>query len=223
VNDTVVYTAITGSYNELKPHPDVSDVDWIAFLDEPQEPENWTIRKINAPHWLGRAASPREVAKAYKLFPHECLSRYPRSVWIDGTVTVTDPRFPAEALRIAERTGIGLWRHPERDCIYAEAEVSLRFPKYREEPIEDQVAYYHDQLYPEHGGLWAGGIIARYHDRFRIEGLMSCWWAEINRWSIQDQLSLAYCLRQLRISPGEFPASLYANPWLTVTGHDPSR
>ena len=43
---TAIYTCITGSYNDLQPHPEIEDVDWIAFLDAPSDRTDWKIRSF---------------------------------------------------------------------------------------------------------------------------------------------------------------------------------
>ena len=143
-------------------------------------------------------------------------------MWIDGTVEVHDPGFVEMALDFARGSGIALWRHPERDCIFTEAVVSASMPKYALEPVLDQAAAYGLRGHPQDGGLWACGILARHHTH-AVEALDFAWLDEVERWSIQDQLSFAYVVRAMGISPGELPFALYDNPWLTVTGHDPTR
>jgi Protein of unknown function (DUF616) len=212
-----VYTAILGGYNELQTHPEIPGVDWIAFVDAPLDRDDWDIRVVRR----SAITPPRRAAKLYKMLPHVVLPVYEETIWIDGTVKVISPRFVEEAMPCAEETGFALFRHPERDCIYTEAVVSLSMEKYRNEPLLDQVTHYADNGYPVDGGLWACGILAR-RDTNAVRTLMEDWLDEVEAWSVQDQLALPYCLWTLGFEPGRFPGHLYANPWLTVTGHDPA-
>ena len=210
---TCIYTAIVGGYNPLQPHPEIDGIEWVAFTDwDTPADSNWQIRRIRP------NTSPRLFAKKYKLLPHLYLPEFPKTIWIDGTVRVDSPSI-LEALSCTH-DGIAMFRHPQRHDIFSEAEVSMVMPKYMEEPIWEQVDSYRAAGIPPHG-LWAATVIAR-EDNDQVRELGEMWLDQIQRWSIQDQISLPYCLWRLGIEPGAFPASLYDNPWLTVTGHNPN-
>jgi hypothetical protein len=166
--------------------------------------------------------TPRRVAKYFKMRPDLVLPEYDRTIWIDGTVRVDSPTIAEEAMSWTSGSGIAMFVHPERDDVVDEADVSLTMPKYQAEPIAQQVQHYLGQGLPRHGGLWCGGIIARQNTE-QMAQFGEAWLAEVERWSVQDQLSLVYVLSKLQITPGAFPASLYQNPWLTVTGHNPNQ
>jgi hypothetical protein len=224
VNKLAVYTCITGDFNALQPHPPTPGVDWMCFTDAitvpmyADQPDDWHLVPLTVPPGV----SPRRLAKSVKLYPHQVLDpEVKASIWIDGTARVTSEAFPYEAFNCVGAQQIAMWRHPERDCIYDEAVASLPFPKYTQEPILDQVAHYWRAGFPLHGGLWAAGVIARIHGP-SCGVLADAWMAEITRWSIQDQLSLPPVLHRLGLVPGAFPGSLYANDWLTITGHNPN-
>jgi|ERR1035437_468620 hypothetical protein len=212
------YTCITGSYNELSEHPSIPGIDWIAFSDTVNMDPDWEIRRIQTPVGM----TPRRAAKYFKMRPDLVLPEYDQSIWIDGTVRVNSPTFAFEALSWTSGSGIALFRHPERDDILHEADVSLTMPKYQAEPIDTQVEHYLNSGFPRHSGLWCGGIIARQHTAL-VRQFGEMWLAEVDRWSVQDQLSLPVVLRALNITPGAFPASLYSSPWFTITGHNPNR
>lgn len=213
-----VYTAITGGYNDLQPVPTIPGVDCIAYVEgaAPHHRDGWEVR----PAWAS-ARHPRRAAKLYKLFPHLVLPTHDATIWIDGTVALHVPEFVDLALRVAEPSGLALWRHPERGCIYQEAVVSVTMDKYADEPIMAQAGHYQDQGHPVDAGLWACGILARWH-RPEVETLCGMWADEVDRWSVQDQLSFPVVARRLGFTPDALPAALYDNPWLTVTGHNPT-
>ena len=215
---TAIYTCVTDHYNPLQPHPPIPDVDFIAFSDTLTHHPDWEIQHIDRPSDV----SPRRMAKQFKMLPQVYLPAHDRSVWVDGTIRIDSPTFPEEAMACAEATGIAMFAHPERDDILDEANVSLTMPKYQTEPIDTQVEYYLGRGLPRHSGLWCGGIIARQHTAL-VRQFGEMWLAEVDRWSVQDQLSLPVVLRALNITPGAFPASLYSSPWFTITGHNPNR
>jgi hypothetical protein len=223
---TAIYTCIFDDYNELQPHPEIPGVDWFCISDRVHpDRHDW----FHIPDRVPSGVSPRLAAKYPKLFPWSWLPPgYDRSIWIDGTVRVTSDRFVADrAASMLSDIGLGMWRHPERQDIYTEAIVSMGFPKYVDQPLAAQVGHYIDEGMPTDFGLWACGVIVRdAASPFRpvVDDLMSKWLQEIDRWSIQDQLSFPYVLWKSGIgAPVALPHSIYDNPWLTVTGHNPDR
>lgn len=213
--NVAVYTCVTDSYDQLKPHPYIPGVDWIAFTDGGLAVEGWDTRACRF-----SPKEPRLRAKWHKVFPSKVVPDYETTIWIDGSVEITSPDFVELACSRLADSPIAMFSHPERSCIYDEAVASLDFKKYDLTPVLKQAAYYWDLSHPRHWGLWAGGIIARRKVP-PMERLMGGWWTEIKRWGIQDQISLPYVLRQHGIWPGLIPGDLWANRWLKVdlAGH----
>ena len=209
-----IYTAITGSYNELLGHPSIDNTVWICFSDTLTDHPDWQIRKAES--------GGRRAAKPYKMRPDRYLPEFRRTIWIDGTVRVDSASFPHEAMAYADGSGIAMFRHPQRHDIWSEAVVSQSMPKYQNEPITEQILAYRASGIPHDTGLWAAGIIARDDESDLVRDLGAMWLDQIERWSVQDQLSLPYCLWRLGIEPGAFPQSLYENRWLSVMGHNPN-
>jgi hypothetical protein len=199
VTATVV-TACFGGYDTLRPQVDQDvDVDWVAFTDDVDlAGDPWRVEVRRAP-----VRHPRMAAKVYKLAPPVQGD----VVWIDANTEITDSSFVRRALA-ARRNGIAVFRHPDRDCVYEEAAASLRLcpEKYSGQPILEQVERYRAEGHPAHGGLYACGTIAWDQADDRALAVAARWWAEIERWSYQDQLSLPVVLRRLGLEPGILPA-----------------
>ena len=140
------------------------------------------------------------------------------SVWIDASYEIVSPDFAEMVLDTLSTTDLALFRHPHRDCIYEEAKVSKDIPKYADEPIQEQADHYQAAGHPEHWGLWECGFIARRHTE-QIRDLSEDWWNEINRWSIQDQLSFPVVCRRAGVRPTEFEGTRWDNPWLVWHDH----
>ncbi len=207
----VVYTACAGAYEDLKPHPQIPGVDWIAFTDgSPLEAlaAGWEHRPLTAlPH-----DRPRMRAKWYKLHPEECGEHYARTLWVDASVTLLDAGLVKNAMELASRSsaGIALPRHPTRDCIYDEALACHEMPKYAGEPVLRQVWHYRNVGHPPHWGLWACGLIARHHASVTAAAINRAWWNENMWWSWQDQLSFPFVLRRLKAEPEDLPLNVYS-------------
>lgn len=190
MNNQAVYTAIADG-SELRDHPPVTNVDWVAFVTRPQgyEGSNWDVRPLFS---YGNTDPHRQVAW-YKVQSLLEMAEYERTMWIDQLGDVLPLHY------IDHETPFGVCRHDKRDCVYTEANYLLNHEQ--TEPIFEQVDYYHDVFeYPEHAGLWDTSLIIRNRcpDTERIERQ---WWNEIDRWSYFDQLSLPVVLHNLSFHP----------------------
>jgi REP element-mobilizing transposase RayT len=199
-------------------------VDWICFTDNPNltVPPPW--RKVVEP---AQHEHPCLAAKVHKMTPHVETTDV---VWIDASHEITSKSFVREALE-ARRDGVAAFKHPRRDCIYDEADASLgsegQGGKYDSQPLLEQVAHYRTEGHPEHGGLWACGVVAWDLANPNAVELGKAWLAENVRWSWQDQLSLPVAARRLGITPGVFPVrqierngrGFLANRWLRIWAH----
>lgn len=210
------YTAVAGGYDDLPAHPDIPGVDFVAFAPKGIDPNGWQVRPI-LPYQRGE--HPRMTAKWYKLFPQARLPEYDASVWIDASHEILTEHFVDHALAAIDDSGIALYEHPWRDCIYDEAEASIVLRKYAGLPILDQVAEYRAEGYPAHAGLYACGTLARHHTA-DVAALMASWWHENLRWTYQDQLSFPVVCRRHGITPATFPLhQVYGNQWTAIRPH----
>lgn len=211
--DAAIITAITGSYDDLKPvcPQDGLDCEWVLVTDDPAIPDGhlgWRVILERRP-----CASPVRAAKHPKFRPWEYTTA-PASIWVDGSAAVTSPRFAAEALALADP--IAQFDHPDRDCIYIEAAVSAAIPRYAGEPVLAQAEHYRRRGHPELWGLWAATVIARRHTA-QVRRLGRWWTREVRRWSYQDQVSQPYVLRQLGLRPAVLPGYYRDNKWLRLS------
>lgn len=208
------------------------EVDWICVTDDPELEVPPPYRRVvekrpGSDTW----AATNLAANRFKLMPGT-VTDCQRALWIDGNIEVTSPSFAREAMA-SVHDGIALFRHPRRSCIYEEAEASLgaesQGGKYGGMPIRQQVDHYRSSGHPEQGGLWACGVIAWDLADPRAADLGRQWMEEIERWTVQDQLSLPVVLRRLGIEPGEFSGALIeedhiapgylGNRWLRIWPH----
>jgi alkaline ceramidase TOD1/glycosyltransferase MUCI70-like protein len=189
----LVYSAIYGGYDIPKPprsHPDVSE--WRLYTDDPA---------IDAPGWSvvvePRTGSARMSAKFRKCYPPEGVDR---SLYLDGTIQLHDQALLDTATQALEMGDWAMYPHPERDNIRDEAEFSVPWYKYANQPLREQVEHYLKER--PVAGLWAGGIIARRHTP-TVLAASAAWYGECLRWSDQDQLSLPFILAKydIKVSP----------------------
>jgi hypothetical protein len=112
-----------------------------------------------------------------------------------------------------------LFRHPERDCPYAEAEIVKRHRLDDAAIVEAQVDYYRAKEYPPKSGLHNSGVLLRRHNDPRLIVFLEDWWRQLKVFSHRDQLSLDFMLRRHAIAPAEIPGLLAESPWFAIAPH----
>ena len=124
----------------------------------------------------------------YRFFDYDvCL-------WVDGNMRIRCnldefcTRFPDALFAVAP--------HPDRDCIYEEAKAIVRYGKDKMRNMEQQIALYREDGYPEHAGLCETNIMLRRHNPL-VNMLMEMWADWLRRYSHRDQMSLNYCMWKL--------------------------
>lgn len=243
----LIYSAIFGGRDV--PHVQARqvgvDATFLLFTDDPEleAPEPWQVlyRRPVADH-------PNMAAKWWKTHPPMVVGSYEvrsapvtpvtpgweASIWVDAAVEITEPRFARSVLDLLAETGAPLaaFAHPRRDSVYDEAVASVGpegLGRYDELGLSNQIASYHVEKYPDHAGLWCGGIVA-WSATETARGIGRDWWDECVRWGFQDQVSLPVVCWRRRIRPATFPVPIIerhrrhgglANRWLTLHPHEP--
>jgi hypothetical protein len=187
-NELVVYTCITGQYDEIRqPIENGSDIRFICYSDaRPAKLGLWEIRPV--PKEWGSGAQANRFAKMH---PHILFPEYEQSLYIDGNIEVVSAvgAFVQSAL---EDALIAAHRHPFRNCVYEEAiecsAIGYGWPW----QIQRQLTRYAEAGYPRNAGLFECNIIARRHLNPKVIALMEAWWEEYCSGIRRDQLSLPF-------------------------------
>ncbi len=230
----VVYTAIFGGYDTLKqPPPQDEPCDFICFTDAKMPPcvGAWRVIHVKTDHTV----HPRTQAKRFKILSHEIHEifaglRYASSsrcrpidlsIWIDASLQITSSTFVKDMRNKLDDGDWAVFVHPDRDCIYEEALVSLTMRKYQHVPILAQVEAY-KSVVPPHSGLYACTVIVRREPSTeRLKSVHRLWWEENVKWTYQDQLSLPFVLRSVGgCDPVVIPECLWQNHWFTFAPHN---
>jgi hypothetical protein len=228
-------------YDSLKPilAQDGASVDWLCLTDSKRirdEAEFHTERLADEGAYVqglkhptgwhiiyyarGADEHPNRAAKRPKMHPG-MYTGAGASVWLDASFQVVSPRFVVDTVTAAAESehGIAQFKHPWRDCLYAEASESMALPKYADEvpAIVRQIGDYSSGHMPNNWGLWATGIIARVHTRPVLDwGRM--WGKQIDAYSYQDQISHPYALWRAGLRPVSLPGDHFNNPWVAYQG-----
>lgn len=209
-----VISAIYDSYDTPKPvlQQKGVDVEWLMVTDNPElqlQAPGWTV--IYEPR---QGVHPNRAAKRPKMLPWKYTDAE-ASVWIDASFLVVSPYFVRDVISYANP--IAQFKHPWRDCIYAEIAECVAVKKYAKTGLEAQETHYRTEGHPEHWGLWASGVTARHHTP-EIQEMSERWYNDIQWFSYQDQVSLPPSLRANGLRPNEFPGNHLANKWLAYQG-----
>lgn len=204
-NTTIaVITSSIGTNNLITPEKWLDKVDYHAFV----EPHQLSVDDMWHRHeYVSFSLDPkyknRRDAKIYKICPHLFLPGYDYYIWMDATHTLeADPEeLVEEYLKGSE---IAVFQHPERDCIYEEANLVKQIGFDHANLIEDQLDFYREMEYPEHNGLYElPARIQKNNGRTKQLGLM--WWEQICMFSSRDQISFPFVCEQLNIKPNIIP------------------
>jgi hypothetical protein len=202
----VVYTAITGGYDNLKPQPETAtkNIDFVAFVDEEyKENPLWKFLPAHK-----EFSDPNRNAKIHKIMPHLYFPDKEYSLWIDGSVNI---EFSFDMKRLIElylkNADLAIFKHPERNCIYVEANTCIQRKLDSIDVIINQVKRYTADKYPPNAGLVEATIILRRHTD-QIKKFNEAWWNEIKNGSKRDQISFNYVAKKLGLKYNYFPGNL---------------
>ncbi len=201
MNKYVIYTSLTGGYDELPQYEVLDDrFDYICFSnDYPDSSKKgqWEIRKI--PINFNNKAT---LSRFAKLQPHIVLPDYEYSIWIDSNITVLDRTFYDMLFdKIAEG---GKWygiKHPLRDCIYDEIKACLNIGLISYPAAKRVVKKLNDENFPTHIGLFENNLILRRHNNELVKKINEEWWSIFLTGSKRDQLSLFYIFWKEKFCP----------------------
>jgi hypothetical protein len=187
-NKKVVYTSITGNYDELlTPLFRNEGWDYICFTDSPDlESDFWKIKRIKDVD-----LSLPKINRIHKILPHKFLPKYDYSLYIDGNIRIIGD-IDEYINKFSNNASMLCFIHPQRSCIYYEADACIKMEKDNVELIKNQINRYRDEKYPENNGLIAGGILYRRHKDPMVIKSMDAWWKEVKNNSYRDQLSFNY-------------------------------
>ncbi len=189
-----VYTAIFGDYDTLKlPHPDwAASADFYCITDRTfREAGIWQVVRPDYHN-----AEPTRIARFYKIHPHLYFTGYEATLWIDGNIVLRAD--PADLLRdLPPDRDMTAFHHPSRTRWQDEVMICCDLLKDDAGVLLTQASRYCEAGYQQNAPLIESNVILRHHNRPQVISLMNRWWAEIERGSRRDQISLTYCLDQV--------------------------
>ena len=169
-----VYTVITNNYDSLREHVE-QDIpcDYICFTNNKTNMSSQKYKFVEfSPVDKTDLKFTQETLDIMNvclyrsnLFIIDALSCYDICVYIDGNAAIIKKDFLRNLL-IEENLNnfdIIISRHPDRNCIYDEAFISARIPKYQNTDLGRQVMDYFNDRYPQQNGLYWNGFMVLLH------------------------------------------------------------
>ena len=188
----VVYTCITGGYDNLIQPKKTDGVDYVCFTDNTNvDPKGWELRPMpDGLEGLSKVKQQRMV----KVLAHRYLPEYDISIWVDGSVEVKDDVKEFIKPFIHDGHSVFIPEHPARSCIYKECETVKKIKKDTTDLPDKQMKKYREEGFPEKYGLVQSNIMVRWHNNEDCKEVMEVWAKEIRNFSHRDQLSFNYAL-----------------------------
>lgn len=199
-----VYSAIYGEYDHpksatwLTAYEGGSALRPLMYTDSDRTAAEavhmgWEARVVRhhyeSPHGDPEIVVPMLNHKFWKCHPEQALGDIDMSIWVDGSIEVTNPDFINNCVNALGNDDWSHVPHPARSCIYPEAYYSATLTwRYDAESILKQAAHY-QAFHPSGWGLFATGVNIRRHTD-HVFLMSDQWWEEIVNWSHQDQISL---------------------------------
>jgi GT2 family glycosyltransferase/glycosyltransferase involved in cell wall biosynthesis len=185
-----VYTAITGGYDSIKlPEHLDARFDYILFTDRPAaETAVWQVRPI-----AFFDNDPTRVSRYVKTHPQRLLNDYDIAVWIDSNVMILGDIYPMIEGLMESGSAIGVVPHPLRASIEQELKACIRQGKDDPELMRAQVEGYLAEGFKGEDLIESNFMIFDLRAE-QLSSFLQTWWAELERHSKRDQLSLNYAL-----------------------------
>lgn len=190
--DVAIFTAIINKYDAILCHEHLLPfVDYYLFTDTVLK-SVYVYKTIMAPYF---DKDPVRSARFIKTHAHMLLPNHKIAIWSDGNLLIRDDiselisGFEKSALPVAAVP------HPLRASVYEEARECIKRNKDSRETIETQMQRYRIEGFDCDDLIETNFMMFRL-DHPKLTPFLSLWWAEIERGSRRDQLSINYALRK---------------------------
>lgn len=191
----VVYTAIAGDYDYPRKIPEsMRCVDFICYCNSQAtkrlaEKNGWIVRPIPIV-----SDDPTRVCRDLKVRPYIYLPEYSASLWVDGTVQITNVAASELVNVLASKTLVATFKHPHSKSVHEEAHECKAAGKDDNNRIDDTLEYLSSQGFPELQPTYETCVMFRFHNEEPVKRAMDTWHEMITNYSRRDQLSLGYSL-----------------------------
>ena len=191
-----IFTAVAGGYDTIaEPIKGGDDADFYVFTDgEIDETSVWKRCEFEYV-----SSDPTRTARFVKTHPHLYFKDYDWAIWIDANLTLNS-KPEAFLPNNVNRAEAFTWRHPLRNCVYQEGKECVRRYKDHPKTIDRYLARLKAHKFPAKSGLFETSVFVSKMNAPKLEAFYSTWWAEIDKGTKRDQISLPYAVEKSGIS-----------------------
>jgi Protein of unknown function (DUF616) len=214
MEELIVYTSIIGDYDRLLEQEKWdATIRYVCITDQmPTKRNGWDIRLVER-----STATARVQQRSYKILSHRMFPEADVTLYIDGNFQLlTNPReLAAYYLKHAD---LALFRHPERNSVFAELEACADLGKDDPRNLSRVATRYRTRGLPEIGFLYSGGFILRRHTA-PIVVFNEAWYEELLQSTPRDQPSLGYTLWRFGLMPATIDENIWRSSLLSYSAH----
>lgn len=206
----VIYTAITGEYDDLNEPSFVDDgLTYVCFTNNRNlKSDIWNIEYIQDDY-----LDNMHLAKKIKMYPDLYFKEFDTSVWVDGKYQIEDDI--RKYIRKYEKDKpILCFPHFRRECIYDEAATCICLKIGKKEDIIKQISDYYREGFPINNGMYEMGCIVRKHNNELVKKMMDDWAKEVAQYSYRDQISFPFVCWKYDFLPDICDLDINRNQWL---------
>lgn len=217
--ESVIYTVSIGGDDYIR-QPKVVDKNatYICFSDTLVKNVGlWKVVNVSRKY-----RDDRRTSRAFKMMPHILFPDAAVTVYVDASIVLSGSVSEFVA-RYCGSNGISMFVHPGRSCVYVEAQACIDQKKDDVDVLSAQVASYRQEGFPENYGLVAGGVIIRRRDGDGVSRLLEAWLAELDKFSLREQVSFPYVAWKQEFKFNAIPLDIYDNAYFRVFPHKSGR
>lgn len=188
MNRLVIYTAVTGRYDDLSKIISEQGVDYICFTDYSFSgviPSPW--KQIMLPD---SKLNNKNLARYCKLNPHLLLPQYEHSLWIDGNIVIKN-QIKDYVLDVLSKCDVASYDHWWRDKTEQEFYECARQGFDPVWKLKKQLSTYQNDGYVSNG-FFENNVLLRNHNKPRLVAMQNEWWGEYLKGGKRDQYSFTY-------------------------------
>ena len=200
---TAIYMALFGKYDKvLEPILVSEKCDYYIFTDQNIDKDSiWKkVDLSNEQNNYIKKMSNIEKNRFFKMLGYQYFSDYEFSVYIDSNLEIYGELSEFDVY-VNTKTGIAMYNHSARECIYDEAQACIIMGKARKKDVKVQMRKYYDRGMPKDYGMCECNVIVRQTSNMICRKLMKEWWIEFNKSIVKrDQIVFPYILWKNGIS-----------------------
>ena len=199
----MIFSVITGGYDELPQAPDFKGWHNIMFTDMlVDDCKGWEVIKLPV------KKDPLIQSRDIKCLPHIHLPDFDLVCYVDG-----NQKF------LKEPPSEPIWfKHQQRTDIIQEAKRIIHNGRFPADIIKAQIDYYKSKGY-NGTGLYLNGFSVRNNRNKDINHLNEVWFEETSRFTPRDQLSLPFAMWLTGISPENIQSGHAQRFTIITKGH----